>query len=48
MTFDPSQELEGYNMGLCGLLARYLTHHLIPWKPGRTGAAVWFTRRQVL
>ena len=22
-------------MGLCGRLAIYLTHRLIPWKPGR-------------
>ena len=34
-------------MGLCGLLARYLTQRLVPWKPGRLGATVWVARRQV-
>ena len=31
-------------MGICVLLARYLTHHLIPWKPGRVDATVWVAR----
>ena len=32
-------------MGLVGLLARYLTHRLIPWKPAIFSATVWVDRQ---
>ena len=35
-------------MGLWGLLDRYLTQRLIPWKPQSVGSTVWVEIQQAV